>query len=350
MVFLLLLAAALSNPQVEKAVFELVTQARGAGLPVDRFTIVSFGRKAKATLEAQASTPTERDRYRGFTASEGWAKKFVSRHGLKSTKLHGQAGSVDDAAIADELRIVRETIAEYDLECIINCDETALQYRMLPNCTYTAPSETRKTVRGVKGMSAKERITLYVAVHANGRKVPLSMIGHSKNPRCFRLRKSPVTYFSQANAWSDLRVSALWWNTVLLPHVRSTTSKPVLLIMDNHSSHADLVDPRGQVKILALPPNCTAKHQPADAGIIAALKKLYRTKLLSARVNTMASAPQLREEAKKRRVVSGCRGLAEGYSPHLLDAAELCHEAWADVSAETIKRWVSLGESDTILL
>ena len=44
--------------------------------------------------------------------------------------------------------------------------------------------------------------------------------------------------------------------------------------MDNHSSHANLVEPRGQVTVLELSPNCTAKHQPADAGIIAALKAL----------------------------------------------------------------------------
>ena len=60
--------------------------------------------------------------------------------------------------------------------------------------------------------------------------------------------------------------------------------------MDNHSSHANLVDPRGQVTVLELPPNCTVKHQPADAGIIAALKKLFRTLLLRIRVDTMNSA------------------------------------------------------------
>ena len=110
--------------------------------------------------------------------------------------------------------------------------------------------------------------------------------------------------------------------------------------MDNHSSHANLVDPRGQVTVLELPPNCTAKHQPADAGIIAALKKLFRTLLLRIRVDTMNSAAQLRAEAKRRKVVSGCQGLAEGHSPHLLDAAELCHDAWDRVSAETIRKCV----------
>jgi hypothetical protein len=323
---------------VEKEVMNLITQARAHGLPVDRFSIQAFGRKAKNSLAAKASTDAERRRLDGFNASEGWTKKFVSRHKLRSTKLHGQAGSVDDAAIAHELRKLRDVIAKYDPENIINCDETALQYRMLPRSSYIAPGENKITVRGVKGMGFKERITLYVAADASGRKLPLAMIGHAKNPRCFRIRKSPLKYFSQSNAWSDARVFGEWWKEVLLPWVRSVTSKPVLLIMDNHSSHANLVDPRGQVTILELPPHCTAKHQPCDAGIIAALKKIFRTLLLRIRVDTMNEAAQLRAEANRRKVVGGCRGLAEGALPHLLDAAELCHDAWARVSTETIRR------------
>ena len=89
---------------------ELLTRARAHGLPVDRFAIQSFGRKAKASLLAQASTPAERERLDGFTGSEGWAKKFVGREGLKSRKLHGQAGSVDDEAIDDAPRKVRDCL------------------------------------------------------------------------------------------------------------------------------------------------------------------------------------------------------------------------------------------------
>ena len=170
---------------------------------------------------------------------------------------------------------------------------------MLPRSTYTAPDEDKSSVRGVKGIGAKERVTLYVATDASGRKLPLAMIGHSKGPRCFRVRKPPFKYFSQTNAWSDSRVFGLWWKEALLLWVRSVTSKPVL-IMVNHSSHANPVDPRGQVMVLELPSNCTAKHEPADAGIIAALKKRFRTWLLRTRVDTMNSAAQLRGEAKRR--------------------------------------------------
>ena len=81
---------------------------------------------------------------------------------------------------------------------------------MLPRSTYTAPDEDKSLVRGVKGMGAEERVTLYVATDASGRKLPLAMIGHSKGPWCFRLRKLLFKYFSQTNAWSDSRVFGLW--------------------------------------------------------------------------------------------------------------------------------------------
>ncbi|CAB1115862.1 unnamed protein product [Ectocarpus sp. CCAP 1310/34] len=286
--------------KVEQAVMEMLVHARALRMPVDRDAIQAFGRKARRALENEASTDAERVQYSGFNASEGWVK------------------SVDDEAIADRLRVIRETCAQYAPECVYNADETGLCYRILPKATYLAPSELKKTVRGVKGMRAKDRVTAYMATSASGCKVPPSSIGTAKEPRCFKIRGSPIKYFSQKNARSDARVFKLWWSQVFLPHVRSVTSE--------------------KVKILELPPNCTSKHQPMDAGIIAAWKVRYRTKLPGIRVDTMTSAAQLREQAKERKVIRGCMGLAEGAQPHILDAAELGLEAWKEVLPETIKR------------
>ena len=328
--------------QVDAIVLDLVHRARALKLPTQRAAIKSFGRQSFASLVSQAATDAERERYTGFVASNGWAKKFMSRNDLRSKIPDGEVGSVDDGATADGIEDVRETCRAYDPECIYNVDATCLFYRVLPKATYLAPDEDKKTTRGVKGMQAKDRLTVYIATNATGtRKVPLSLIGTAKSPRCFRLRQSPVRYFWQSNAWSDVRVFKEWWSKVFLPYVRTATNKPVLLVMDSHSSHADLVDPDGQVSILELPANCTRKHQPMNAGIIAAWKVRYRTRLLAVRVDTMVSAPQLREQAKRRKVIRGCMGLAEGEQPHVLDAAEMALAAWTDISMETIARFVS---------
>ncbi|CAM9967348.1 unnamed protein product, partial [Phaeothamnion confervicola] len=155
---------------------------------------------------------------------------------------------------------------------------------------------------------------------------------------CFKKKRPPLHYFSQAKAWSDQRVFAVWFGRVLLPHVRRLTAKKVLLIMDNCTGHGELADPCGQVKVICLPPNCTAVHQPMDQGIIAALKLRFRTGLLYKKVATLAARGALRAAAKAMKMPAGPMGLAEGYDPHLLDAMELMKAAWGAMEEGSVAR------------
>ena len=214
----------------------------------------------------------DRERLGHFNASDHWVTIFFNRYNLKSFLLRGEASSIDEKAIASSMAAVRKECENYDLDCIYNVDETGLFYLMLPRRTCLAPGENRKVARGVKGMKAKERLTVYIGVNASGTaKMPLAFIGTAANPRCFgenkRLLPKDDIYLQHARAWSDTRTFGLWFKTFLL-FVRRITSKPVLILMDNHSSHASLEDPRGQIKAMKYPPNCTSKHQPADDGII----------------------------------------------------------------------------------
>jgi hypothetical protein len=180
------------------------------------------------------------------------------------------------------------------------------------------------------------------------------MIGTAKNPRCFRNSDPPVKYFNQAKAWSDSKTFTLtftlWYTEVFLPFVRRFTSRKVLLIMDNCSSHTSLEDPKGQVTVVELPPNCTSKHQPMDQGIIAAFKTRYRTRLLGLKADTMTSASQLRQAAAARKMRAGTKGLAEGHDPHVLDAAELAFEAWEGLDSESVARcWAKADVLPTLM-
>lgn len=81
------------------------------------------------------------------------------------------------------------------------------------------------------GGEAKDRVSVYVDANATGSlKVPMSMIGKSKRPRCSRTRPSPVKYFAQKKAWSDPRVFQRWWMEVFLPFINEKTSGQVLLL------------------------------------------------------------------------------------------------------------------------
>ena len=48
-----------------------------------------------------------------------------------------------------------------------------------------------------------------------------------------------------------------------------TSRDPVLLVLDNFSGHDNhCIDPKGQVKVLKLPPNITSVYQPLDQGVL----------------------------------------------------------------------------------
>ena len=240
---------------MNKRALELLEELRVAKLPVNRATLQTLGRKARDQLRRSAKSHEERELYNGFNASEHWAKNFITRNNLRSLFLHGEAESVDDQAIASGMAAVRKECEEYEIDFIFNVDETGLFYRVLPRRTYLAPGEKlKKSVKGVKGMTAKERVTAYVCVNASGTaKMPLAFIGTAANPRCLgknkRLLPKDTVYFHHARVWSDARTFGMWFNS-FLRFVRRFTSKPVLLLMDNHSNHANLSDPNGQVTVM----------------------------------------------------------------------------------------------------
>ncbi len=107
-------------------------------------------------------------------------------------------------------------------------------------------------------------------------------------------------------------------------HIHSKTSKKVLLIMDNCGPHGTaLVDPRGQVKVVFLPPNCTSVYQPMDSGVIAMLKKNYRYKLLHKMFEIFDERQVLRENARAAKMALGTMGLKEGFSPHVCNVMDI---------------------------
>jgi len=76
----------------------------------------------------------------------------------------------------------------------------------------------------------------------------------------------------------DADVYEKWFTTVFVPAVRARTSLPEALVVDNCGAHSKLEHP--QVATIPLPPNVISFHQPLDAGIIAALQRRYKRRLL----------------------------------------------------------------------
>ena len=273
--------------------------------------------------------------------SEVWARKFAAQNGWKSKALHGERESVDIEKATPHIDTICTLIKEYELDCVYNMDETALFYKCLPNRSYLNTNNDYKNARGTKLMKAKDRTTVFVCTNATGTdKVPLSLIGKAKSPRCFENRNMKSKYYSQKRAWSDTTTFMKWWRDFQV-HVRRRTTKNILLILDNCGPHGtkELVDENEQIRVVFLPPNCTSVFQPMDSGVIAMLKKNYRTRLLRKMLETYDDRENLHRSAARMR--NGTRGLSEGYPPHLRDVMDILFEVWEEVKLSSVHNcWV----------
>lgn len=185
-------------------------------------------------------------------------------------------------------------------------------------------------------MKDKTRLTLMICTAANGDKTPIAVVGKSASPRCFRGQDVPLPYTNQSNAWFDQKITKWWLDQVLLPYhfTKHGRGVPCLVLLDNCSAHK-LTDEEFQayedqkVYIHFFPPNLTSKHQPADMGMIAALKVGYRTLYLSSLLELFDEENGYEMAAERRKKQpAGCKGLAYGGKATVLDAIEIIDRLW----------------------
>jgi hypothetical protein len=134
-----------------------------------------------------------------FRPSSGWIDGFKKPSGLGYRKVCSEANSVNpEEVVAWEDTTLLHLVAKYSPKDIFSADEFGLFYNMLPDKTYTFKGANCK---GIK--VNKERITILVCADLGGKeKLPLLVIGKSKQPRCFRNTKLlPCTYCCNRTAW-----------------------------------------------------------------------------------------------------------------------------------------------------
>lgn len=238
-------------------------------------------------IQVQATKIAAQMKKTDFKATNGWLHRFLKRYNYTHVNLHGEAGDVDKAKVAEEIERIREQLKEFDVEFIFNMDETGFFYRCFPRGTYVPREETAagvnsKTARGSKAMKAKDRCTVVACGNVTGSlMVPLAIIGSSKNPMVFRhVRKPPCPYFAQTSAWLDANLCQRWFDEVFVPFVKSKTAKKVALLWDNCPGHK-IKNSDPQIIIIWLPPNVTSVYQPMDMVILFVLKCQYKTEMVA---------------------------------------------------------------------
>ena len=292
---------------IDKVMWEWFTIARSKNIPVSGRMI-----QEKAQMYASELGHTE------FCGSNGWLERWQKRHNVRLATLSGEAADVDPVVVDDWKKRLESICEGYDLRDIFNADETGLYYRALPSRSMVVRGDEAKG-----GKKSKERITVLLACSAVGEKLKPLVIGNSAKPRCFKKLPSllclPVTYASNKKAWMTSDIFKQWVEKINNKMI--TQRRSILLFVDNCSAHPDIVT--SNVKLIFLPPNCTSRLQPCDAGIIQNVKMHYRKMLLRHVLFCMDEATCATDLSKK---------------VNILDAILWLKSAWDDVQPMTIQK------------
>ena len=237
-------------PRFEEAFLSFYRLNDGKAILTDEL-LLEEGRSIRAAQGIQESD---------LKLSSGWLQKFKQRHNIKQHTLHGEADSVDRAALALSRIELKTLIGQYEPVDVFNFDESALFYRLPPNKTLATMKRN-----GKKG--EKDRITVAFCCNMAGtEKMDIVVIGKSKEPRAFRhanVGSMPFTYYNNATAWQNRSTFGDWLRQFDL----KMHGRRVLLLLDNASCHV-VTHKCYNVVVQFLPPNMTAHVQPLDAGLL----------------------------------------------------------------------------------
>ena len=99
------------------------------------------------------------------------------------------------------------------VKCISNWPLlTKLIHRLYVNIIYI------KNIQGCRHTKDKTRFTVMVFITTNGDKIPLSVVGKSSQPVCFKNTQPQIPYTYQANACFDKYITWWWIREVLKPY------------------------------------------------------------------------------------------------------------------------------------
>ncbi len=313
-------------PKTNEAVYTWFQMQRSAGMSISGPIIIE---KAKILSK---KFPEEGEK---FVGSEGWLGRWKTRYGIRQLNLSGEKLSADEVAASlfcDEIQTIIEKEG-YSLDQVYNCDESGLNYRMLP--TKTLASKEEISAPGAK--KNKERITIMACSNASGaHRLPLMVIGKSARPRALNKinpKNIPVYYKNQRSAWMNTDLFKIWFEEQFVPKVRTFLKlrglpEKAILLLDNAPSHPDEETLKcGEIIARFLPPNVTSLVQPMDQGVLESLKKRYRKNLLRELLL------KYEDEGLKTRV----RGIT------IKDAIFWLADAWDSMPESTLRRsWSKL--------
>ena len=114
----------------------------------------------------------------------------------------------------------------------------------------------------------KSQITILACASASGQTIPPLVVftGKQFNSVLTKGEVPTTSYGMSSSSWMDQELFADWFLYHFLEH--AVTSRPLMLLLDGHSSHYTLelvkLAAEHHVLIFCLPPHTTADSQPLD--------------------------------------------------------------------------------------
>jgi hypothetical protein len=213
-----------------------------------------------------------------FECSPCFIQAFRHRHrfALRRPSYHRRC-RVTKEQMAQFVDQGRRQMAQYPLDRVINIDET--HWKIVAGGFLTWGIRGAEAVPCTLENDAKEGVTVIAGITAGGEKLPLTVVGKGKTPRCLQGYQLPP------QVWSDHSPSG--WTTTdvmcrYLAHLRDALFKdgPLLVILDTYAAHrAQAVRDAARlcnIDLLFIPPGCTDRLQPLDRRVFGVMKAYAR--------------------------------------------------------------------------
>jgi hypothetical protein len=233
------------------------------------------------TNEAMGEKELTDDQMRKITAFTACAKLIQAfrardRLSLRRSSLRRRPKATK-AKMEGFVQEVHALLTQFLRERIVNLDET--NWKTIPGAFMTWARTNTETVQCHVEDDEKQGVTVIAAVDANGGKLPLTVIGKGKTPRClagYRLPLEVHTCFSESG-WTTNDVMCEYF--AFLRH-ELFPSGPLIAILDAYSAHRSSqvrnVAQLWEIKLVFIPPGCTDKLQPLDRRVFSVLKSYAR--------------------------------------------------------------------------
>ena len=264
------------TPKEEKEMYDWLLVCANIGYPKRRDDVIGIVRKALKNKFGSLA-----DDFSG----KGWRLRFMERWpSLRLRKADGlaqsRANAVNSVNIKNYFVLLEKTLEEKEsFNCpnrIYNMDESGLPLDHNPS-KVIAMKGARKVHCRTSGN--KMQITILACANAAGTVIPPMVVFQGKrlNPEWTKGEVPCTLYGMSDKGWTDMELFSYWLKDLFIPSI--PPARPVLLLLDGHSSHYDPETIRYAashgVVILCLPPHTTHVSQPLDVSFFKPLKMYW---------------------------------------------------------------------------